>query len=165
MKKCRKKKSTSYVKQNAKRHKVSKQGLIQGIPRNSQVDRGNDKTRSLDLSRVRRLFQKMSGRQTDKLFKKRHLKWLFTPPSFFSAIQRHKNRDKKPLKRLWRTERRTNLRESRSTRLKIGENKRKESKKWKGQIHSLLSHEQVGRRPIRYLADRTTQKCLRFCLT
>ena len=58
-------------------------------------------TRSLDLSRVRRLFQKKSGRQTDKHFvSKRDIKWLFTPPSFFSSIQRPKKRNKKPLKRL-----------------------------------------------------------------
>ena len=54
-------------------------------------------TRSLDLSRVRRHFQKMSGRQTDTNFvSKALLKRLFTPPNFFSAIQSHQKRDKKP---------------------------------------------------------------------
>ena len=56
-------------------------------------------TRSLDLSRVRRHFQKKSGRQTDKqFFLKKHLKWPFTPQSFFSTIQRHEKRFKEPLK-------------------------------------------------------------------
>ena len=55
------------------------------------------KTRSLDLSRVRRHFQKMSGRQTDTIFFSKALfKRLFTPPSFFSAIQSRQKRDKKP---------------------------------------------------------------------
>ena len=58
---------------------------------------------SLDLSRVRRHFQKMFGRQTDKqcladgqtiIFWKALFKRLFTPPSFFSAIQNHQKCEK-----------------------------------------------------------------------
>ena len=61
-----------------------------------------EKTRSLDLSRVRRHFQKMSGRQTDKqfFFSKALSERLFTHPSFFSTIQSHQKRNKKPLKQL-----------------------------------------------------------------
>ena len=72
---------------------------VKKITKNDQQDKNAPKseTRSLDLSRVRQHFQKKSGRQT-VFFSKRHLKWLFTPPSFFSTIQRHKKRDKKPLK-------------------------------------------------------------------
>ena len=86
------------------------------------------KTRSLDLSRVRRHFQKKSNRQTDRqfFFSKRHLKWPFTLQILFSTIQRHKKRFKKPLKQFCdgRTDGPTDgpiekwLIESRSTRLK-----------------------------------------------
>ena len=41
-------------------------------------------------SRVRRHFEKKTDRQTF-FFKKKHWKELFTAPSFFSAIKRHKN--------------------------------------------------------------------------
>ena len=68
------------------------------------------KTISLDLSRVRRHFHKMPGRQTDKqfFFSKTLKKRLFTPPSFFS-LSRDKEFDKKPLKQLCdgRTDQRT----------------------------------------------------------
>ena len=48
---------------------------------------------------MRRHFQKKAGRQTDKhFFSKRHLKWLSTPQSSFSTIQKHEKRFKKPLK-------------------------------------------------------------------
>ena len=50
---------------------------------------------------MRRLFQKQSGRQTDKrFFSKRHFKQLLTTSSFLSTVQRHEKRDKKPLKQL-----------------------------------------------------------------
>ena len=54
------------------------------------------KTSSLNLSRVRRQFRQ-TDRQTN-FFSKRHLKKLFTSPSFFPTIQKHKFRNKKRLK-------------------------------------------------------------------
>ena len=39
-----------------------------------------------------------ADKQTNNFFSKKHLKWLFTSPSIFSTIQRHKKHNKKPLK-------------------------------------------------------------------
>ena len=65
---------------------------IDAASRNLDREEGSGrKTRSLDLRRVRRHFQKTSGRQTNNFFSKRHFERLSTPQSFFSTIQGHKN--------------------------------------------------------------------------
>ena len=61
--------------------------------------RGLRKTRSLDLSRVRRHFQKKSGRQTDKqFFFKKTFEIAIYATKFLSTIQKHKKLFRKPLK-------------------------------------------------------------------
>ena len=64
------------------------QQMYQAMDR--RTDALKQKTRSLDLSRVRRHLQvRTTDRQT-----------LFTLPSFFSTIKRLKNHNKKPLREL-----------------------------------------------------------------
>ena len=64
-----------------------------------QLLTGNEYNKVMSRSRVRRLFQKEYGRQTDKLFfSLRHLKLLSIPQSSFFTIQKDKKRSRKQVK-------------------------------------------------------------------
>ena len=80
----------------------------------------SNRTKTLDLSRVRRHFQKKSGRQTDKqcFFLKRHFKSLINPQSFSSTFQGHKNAIKS-LKNRFVTDRWTDRRTDRKVAYRV----------------------------------------------